>query len=66
VNSCETINRSDYLSVTDLSRMLACGRAAVYSLLSRGELRYVKIGSQFRISRQSVEEFLNRKNVSTE
>ncbi len=49
------------LDVVEVAGVLGCGRTHVYELISRGELRPVKLGRLTRFTPATVEEFVRRK-----
>ena len=46
------------IKVVDIADTLKIGRNAAYALVSKGEIKSVKIGNQYRIPRDSFIEFL--------
>ncbi len=48
-------------TVEDLQIILGISRVTVYKLLDRKEFRWFKIGSVYRISRKSFDEWLDEK-----
>ncbi len=51
---------SRLLSTADASRELRCSRRSIWRLLSLGQLARVQIGRAVRITRESVEAFIER------
>jgi len=49
------------LRIPEVCEVLGLSRAAVYTLLQRGELRAVKIGTARRIPTSAIDEFVARK-----
>lgn len=47
------------LRVEDLMPILGIGRSNAYALVRSGQVRSIKIGHQFRIPREAIQEFLN-------
>lgn len=47
------------LRVEDLMPILGVGRSNAYALVRSGQVRSVRIGHQFRIPREAVQEFLD-------
>ena len=47
------------LRVEDLMPILGIGRSNAYALVRSGQVRSVKIGHQFRIPREAIQEFLD-------
>ena len=45
-------------TVSEVSRMLRCGRNTAYELIRRGELRSVRVGRSIRVPRNALLEFL--------
>lgn len=59
------MNHDDGLvGVTEASKYLSLSRSALYGLMDRGELDYVKIGRSRRITRQAILELVDRCRVS--
>ncbi len=57
-------NYPDVVSIKELCTMLGgVGPKAAYRLLHNGDILYFRIGKAFRIPKQSVIDFLSRKNV---
>ncbi|MEY8232278.1 helix-turn-helix domain-containing protein [Oscillospiraceae bacterium 50-16] len=46
------------LRVEDLMPILGIGRSNAYALVRSGQVRSVRIGHQFRIPREAIQEFL--------
>lgn len=55
-----SVDRRCY-TVEDLQIILGVSRGTVYKLLSQQEFRWIKIGSVIRISKNSFDEWLDRK-----
>lgn len=47
------------LRVEDLMPILGIGRSNAYALVRSGQVRSVRIGHQFRIPREAIQEFLD-------
>lgn len=47
------------LRVEDLMPVLGIGRSNAYALVRSGQVRSVRVGHQFRIPREAIQEFLN-------
>lgn len=47
------------LRVEDLMPILGIGRSNAYALVRSGQVRSIKIGHQFRIPREAIQEFLD-------
>ena len=47
------------LTVEDLMPILGIGRSNAYALVRSGQVRSIRIGHQFRIPREAVQEFLD-------
>ena len=47
------------LTVEDLMPILSIGRSNAYALVRSGQVRSIRIGHQFRIPREAVQEFLD-------
>ena len=52
---------SDLLTIKDLQVVLKIGRNKAYQLIRSGELQSFKIGTSFRIPKNSVVEYVERK-----
>ena len=48
------------LSPEEAADLLSCSRSMVYTLIGRGELRAIKLGTARRIPRQSLDAFIER------
>lgn len=46
------------LRVKDAAMLLSISRTMMYELIRRGEIQYAKIGSDIRISRKVLEEYV--------
>lgn len=55
-----TENKRCY-TVNEISEILGISRPTVYALLKQKEFRWVQIGGIYRISRQSFDEWLDKK-----
>ena len=51
------------LRVEDLMPILGVGRSNAYALVRSGQVRSVRVGHQFRIPREAIQEFLDGANV---
>lgn len=51
------------LRVEDLMPILGIGRSNAYALVRSGQVRSIRIGHQFRIPREAVQEFLDGTNT---
>lgn len=49
------------LRVDDLMEVLGIGRNATYELLRSGKIRSIRIGTNYRIPRDALEEYLQRR-----
>ena len=47
--------------VKELQEILGISRPTVYELLKRNEFRWIQIGTKYRISKKSFDEWLDRK-----
>lgn len=47
------------LRVEDLMPILGVGRSNAYALVRSGQVRSIRIGHQFRIPREAIQEFLD-------
>lgn len=48
-------------TVKELQEILGISRPTVYELLKRNEFRWIQIGSNYRISKKSFDEWLDQK-----
>ena len=53
------------LKVREVARLLQLSRSAVYTLMERGELPYVKIGASRRVERAAVHKLIETGRVGT-
>ena len=53
------------LKVREVARLLQLSRSAVYTLMDRGELPYVKIGASRRVERAAVHKLIEAGRVGT-
>ena len=51
------------LRVEDLMPILGIGRSNAYALVRSGQVRSIRIGHQFRIPREAIQEFLDGARV---
>ena len=51
------------LRVEDLMPILGIGRSNAYALVRSGQMRSIRIGHQFRIPREAIQEFLDGASV---
>ena len=58
-NVCSIEDLPLVLRVEDLMPVLGIGRSNAYALVRSGQVRSVRIGHQFRIPREAIQEFLN-------
>lgn len=54
--------RSDLITVDELCELLSIGRNSAYSLLNSGDIKAFRIGRIWKISRESVFEYIKRKS----
>lgn len=54
----------DILTIDQVMEILAIGRNTLYKLLRSGELKGFLLGNKWRITRDSLEEFILSKNTS--
>lgn len=52
---------STLLTPSDLASYLGIGRNLAYKLLSSGEIKGFRIGNQWKVSREAVDEYILRK-----
>lgn len=62
-NVCSIENLPLVLRVEDLMPILGIGRSNAYALVRSGQVRSVRIGHQFRIPREAIQEFLDGTSV---
>lgn len=53
------MNAGNYLSVRDVAKLLSVSKTTIRTYINKGYLQARKIGSWNRISRASVDQFLN-------
>lgn len=58
-NICSMEDLPLVLRVEDLMPILGVGRSNAYALVRSGQVRSVRVGHQFRIPREAIQEFLN-------
>ena len=61
VEVSETLPEKRTYTVEDLQIILGIARGTVYKLLEKNEFRWFKIGSAYRISKKSFDEWLDNK-----
>jgi excisionase family DNA binding protein len=49
--------QQEYLTVEEVAALLRVSEATVRGLISRGELRAMMVGKQYRISREALQEY---------
>jgi len=54
----ERTKMEEMLKVRDLRRVLCCGERAVYQLIRNGRIQGVRVGNAWRVTPQSLREFL--------
>ena len=54
-------NYRDVVDVKTMCHMLKIGRNTAYQLLHSGQIKFIKIGRQMRISKQSIIQFICEK-----
>ena len=50
---------SDVLTIKDICEILHISPKSAYSLVHKGKIPYIKIGRHYRVSKRSLEEFIN-------
>ncbi len=48
------------LTVTDLARILNCGRTKAWAMVRSREIRSIRVGRLVRLEREAVEEFVEK------
>lgn len=56
-------NCDDLLRVDDVIKTLKLGRSTVYQMLSNGQIKGFKLGNQWRIPREALEELIINSNL---
>jgi excisionase family DNA binding protein len=56
--------RPQLVSIEEACRMLATSRSAVYAMMERGELSYVKLGRSRRLTLSSIKALVQKNTVS--
>ena len=51
------------LSVSDVSSLLGCSNYPIYKLIRQGKLEIIPGGKRYRITAQSVKDYINSKSV---
>lgn len=51
------------LSISEAAKLLGIGRRALRSLIQEGRISVQKIGKRYKISKSSLEEFINQQNT---
>lgn len=54
------------LSIDEISKELGVARNTVISLIKRGEISAIKVGSQYRVKKESYQRFLENNKVVNE
>ena len=49
----------DVVTVKQLQQMLGIGRNTAYALITQDKIRFIRIGNQIKIAKQSVIDFIN-------
>ena len=52
---------ADVVTIPELAKMLRVGRNVAYDLVNNGQVKSVKVGSQIRIPKSSIIDFVNSK-----
>lgn len=55
-----------YFSSEQIQKKLGIGRTAFYALVSRRDLRALKVGRRIRVSAQALDEFLEQAELKQE
>lgn len=50
-------------TIDEVSEMLKVNRKTISALIKRGEIKSIKIGSQYRISEQQLQEYLKSNTI---
>src|SRR5918994_6509824 len=58
-------NQKDLLSAEDVARYFGVGQITVYRWCKEGRLQCIKLGKQWRIRREALEDFLSQHERST-
>ncbi|HVT01510.1 MAG TPA: helix-turn-helix domain-containing protein [Patescibacteria group bacterium] len=58
------MDRQNYLTVQDVSNMLQLSVLTIYKYIKEGRLEAIEFGGHYRISRVSLEKFINEHKVS--
>jgi len=53
-----TVERDELLTLKEMRELLKCSRTKCWELVASGEIRAVRIGRSVRVSRRSLEEYL--------
>ncbi len=52
--------QQDLLTVTDLARILRCGRTKAWEIVHSNDIRTVRVGRLVRLEKNAVEEFIEK------
>lgn len=52
------MKKSEYISTTELAKLLGISRIAVYKKIKRGEIQSIRIGKNYAISREELEKIV--------
>ncbi|HVF12011.1 MAG TPA: helix-turn-helix domain-containing protein [Actinomycetota bacterium] len=56
--------RSEFLTVTEVARLMRVSNMTVYRLIRSGELRAVQLGNRYRVRETDVHQYLDDHYVS--
>jgi excisionase family DNA binding protein len=51
---------SDVMTVSDVAGILKCGEEDVLALITSGEIKAKKIGTSYRVGKESLQAYLNK------
>ena len=60
--TAENIAEKRCYTVKEVQEMLGISRPTVYELLKKNEFRWIQIGNKYRISKKSLDEWLDQKS----
>ena len=56
--------QSEFLTVTEVAKLLHVGRSKVYEMMDKGQLPFLKLGAALRIARSAVVALVERCTVT--
>jgi len=59
----DTVREKEWLTLTEVQRVLELGRTKTYELVARGEIPAVRIGRVLRVNREELDRWLEAKRI---